>query len=53
MPPRVQFIRAGSSGMKYGLILALGTIALEMGYKKVFGGDDPHGHGHGHGDGHH
>jgi NADH dehydrogenase (ubiquinone) 1 beta subcomplex subunit 3 len=50
VPRRRLALRTIGTGMKLGAILALGTIALEVGYKSVFGSKDGHGHGHGHDD---
>jgi len=47
VPNRTALLRHASTGMKWGLGLAVATIILETGYKKAFGNDDHHGH-HGH-----
>ena len=53
LAPRTTLIKAGTTGMKYGLILAIGTVILQEVYSRVFGTSKPHGHGHGHGHEHH
>lgn len=45
--PRKVLIKAGTTGMKYGLILAIGTILLKTVYQKLTGKENQ-GHGHGH-----
>lgn len=52
LAPRTGLIKAGTTGMKYGLILAIGTIIIEQAYSRVFG-TSKQGHGHGHDHGHH
>ena len=46
VPVRTGLLRNASMGMKWGLILAIGTVLLQTGYNKVFNKGDSHGHGH-------
>ena len=50
IPPRKAIIAYGTSGMKWGLVLAVGTLLLQTAYSKMFGKGDAHGH---HGKAHH
>ena len=44
VPNRTALFRHATTGMKWGLALAVGLIVVETGYKKAFGKDDGHGH---------